>query len=107
MKTRREFCQVCIANAVLGSLPPSDARSPFLPRTVGRQERPAVNLAGWQATLLFDVAGMPESLLSDGEVFFESPRRVHLPSGSASVVRSARVLAIAFNEEGKMLVTRP
>jgi len=136
MKTRREFCQVCIANAVVGWLPPTGARSPFGSRTVGLQDLPAVNLAGWKATLLelsfpggfiapshrhpgfvlgyvlegkyrFHVEGTPESVLSAGDMFYEPPGCLHLPSGSASAVRSARVLAIAFDEGGKELVTPP
>ena len=136
METRREFCQVCIANAVLSLFPPTGAHSRFASRTVGLQDLPVVNLAGWRATLLeltfpggfvapshnhpgfvlgyvlegkyrFHIEGAPESVLSAGDMFYEPPGCVHLPSGSASGVRSARVLAIAFNEAGKEVLTPP
>lgn len=136
MRTRREFCQFGIANVILGSLPSTGARSRFSSRTLYRQDLPAVNLAGWQATFLelsfpggflapshrhpgfvlgyvlegeyrLHIEGAPEAVLSAGDVFYEPPGCVHLSSGSASAVRSARVLAIAFNEEGKGLVTPP
>ena len=136
MKTRREFCQVCIANAILGSLPPAGARPEFGSRTVYRQDLPPLNLTGWQVTFLelsfpagliaprhrhpgfvlgyvlqgkyrLHVEGAPEAVLSAGDVFYERPGRVHLPSGSASATRSAKVLAMSFSEKGKELVTPP
>jgi quercetin dioxygenase-like cupin family protein len=95
-----------------------------------------VNLTGWQVTFLelnfpagliapshrhpgfvlgyvlegkyrLHIEGVPESVLSAGDVFYEPPGRVHLPSGSASATRSTRVLAMAFSEKGKALVTPP
>lgn len=136
MKTRREFCQLCIANTILGALPLAGAKSQFGSRIVGWQDMRDVNLAGWKATLLklnfpggfiapshrhpgfvlgyvlegeyqFHVEGTPESVLSPGHMFYEPLGCVHLASGSASAIRSARVLAIAFNQEGKDLVTPP
>jgi quercetin dioxygenase-like cupin family protein len=53
------------------------------------------------------VEGASETVLSAGAVFYEPPGRVHLPSGSASATQSARVLAMAFSEKGKALVTPP
>jgi quercetin dioxygenase-like cupin family protein len=134
MKTRREFCKGCLANAILASLLPTGAPSGFGSRTVYRQDLPAVNLTGWQATFLelsfpprfaapshrhpgfvlgyvlegkyrFHVEGAPEAVLSAGDVFYEPPGCIHLPSGSAT--RPARVLAVAFSEKGKELVTTP
>ena len=136
MKTRRQFCQIGIANVILSSLPSDGARSSFGSRTLYRQDLPAVNLAGWQATFLelsfpgeflapshrhsgfvlgyvlegkyrLHVEGATEAVLSAGDVFYEPPGCVHQPSGSASAFRSARVLAIAFNQEGEELVTPP
>jgi quercetin dioxygenase-like cupin family protein len=136
MNTRREFCRVCIANAILGCLPPTVARSQFGSSVVYRQDLPAVNLAGWQVTFLelsfpggviaashrhpgfvlgyvlegkyrFHVEGAPEAVLTVGDVFYEPPGCLHLPSGSASATRPARVLALAFSKKGKELVTPP
>jgi quercetin dioxygenase-like cupin family protein len=50
------------------------------------------------------MSNSPEIILSAGDVFYEPPGRVHLPSGSASATRSTKVLAIAFIERGKELV---
>lgn len=134
MKTRREFCQVCIASGIVGSLPLTGTRPQLRSRTVYRQDLPAVNLAGWQVSFLeldfpggltapshrhpgfvlgyvlegkyrFHVEGAPGVVLSTNDVFYEPPGCVHLPSGSASAIRSARVLAMAFSEKGKELVT--
>ena len=52
MKTRREFCQVCLANAILGSPPLAGAWSDSDTRIVYRQDLPAVNLSSWQVTFL-------------------------------------------------------
>ena len=95
-----------------------------------------MNLTGWQVTFLelsfpagliapshrhpglflgyvlegkyrFHVEGESETVLSAGDLFYEPPGRVHLPSGSASATESARVLAIGFSEKRKALVTPP
>lgn len=136
MKTRREFCQVCIASAVVGPLRAVGAQPQVGSRTLYRIDLPPLNLAGWEATFLelsfppglmapshrhpgfvlgyvlegeyrFHVEGTPESVLSPGDMFYEPLGCVHLPSGSTSAIRSARVLAIAFNQKGKDLVTPP
>jgi len=136
MKTRREFWQLCLANAFLASLPSCGAHSALGMRTLYQQDLPNITLAGWQATVLeltfppgliapshhhpgfvlgyvldgkyrFHMEGAPEAVLSPGSVFYEPPGHVHLPSGSASATRAARVLAIAFGEKGKELVTAP
>ncbi len=49
----------------------------------------------------FHVQGRPEVLLSTGQTFYEAPGVIHLPSGSASATKSARVLVVAFGEKGK------
>jgi quercetin dioxygenase-like cupin family protein len=105
-------------------------------RTIYRQDLPPVDLSGWQVTFLelnfpaglvapshrhpgfvlgyvlegkyrFHVEGAPEVVLSADDVFFEPPGCLHLPSGSASATRRANVLAMAFSEKGKELVTLP
>lgn len=136
MKSRREFCQACIANAILIAPPSSRPQPNSASRIVYRQDLAPVNLTGWQVTLLelsfpagfvapshrhpgfvlgyvlegkyrFHIEGAPEAVLSVGDVFYEPPGRVHLPSGSASTTLSARVLAMVFSEKGKSLVTLP
>jgi len=125
-----------MASAVLGSLQSAGAQSDFDSRTIYRLDLPPVNLTGWQVTFLelnfpagliapshrhpgfvlgyvlqgkyrLHVEGAPETVLSAGDAFYEPPGRVHLPSGSVSATRSARVLAMAFSEKGKTLVTPP
>jgi quercetin dioxygenase-like cupin family protein len=98
-----------------------------------RLDLPPVNLAGWQLNVLeltfppnttapkhrhpagfvlgyvlegdfrFHLEGEGEQVLSTGEVFYEPPGSIHLPSGSASMARQARVLALSFGEKGKAL----
>jgi quercetin dioxygenase-like cupin family protein len=94
---------------------------------------PNVSLSGWRVTVLeltfppsfmsakhrhpgfvlgyvlegefrFHMEGEQETVLAPGDVFYEPPGRVHLPSGSGSATRPARVLAFAFTEKGKELV---
>ena len=125
-----------MARAVVSSLRAVGAQPQVGSRTICRIDLPPVNLAGWEATCLelsfppgliapshrhpgfvlgyvlegeyrFRAEGTPESVLSAGDVFYEPLGCVHLPSGSASAIRSARVLAIAFNQKGKDLVTPP
>ena len=52
MKTRREFCQVCVASAIVGSLRAVGAQPQVGSRTIYRIDLPPVNLAGWEATFL-------------------------------------------------------
>ena len=48
--------------------------------------------------------GKEETVLRPGNVFYGPPGCIHLPSGSTSGTRPARVLALAFAEKGKELV---
>jgi quercetin dioxygenase-like cupin family protein len=54
----------------------------------------------------FQLEGEHETVLSTGDVFYEAPGSIHLPSGSASTTRPARILALAFGEKGKE-ITKP
>jgi quercetin dioxygenase-like cupin family protein len=99
-------------------------------KRIYEQPLPPVNLAGWQVTVVeltfppgtdspkhihpgfvlayvldgdfrFHLEGEQERVLSTGSMFYEAPGAIHLPSGSASATRPARVLALAFGETGK------
>jgi quercetin dioxygenase-like cupin family protein len=50
------------------------------------------------------IEGEPQTLLPAGEVFYEAPGVIHLPSGSASATKQARVLALVFSEKGRELM---
>jgi quercetin dioxygenase-like cupin family protein len=94
------------------------------------RELPPVSLQGWPVTVLeltfppgttspnhahpgfilgyilegeyrFQLQGEQEKVLSTGDVFYEAPGSIHLPSGSASITKPARILALAFAEKGK------
>jgi hypothetical protein len=41
--------------------------------------------------------------LSAGDAFYAAPGAIHLPSGSPSASKPARVLVVAFGEKGKEL----
>lgn len=101
-------------------------------KTIYERDLPPVSLDGWQVTVLeftfppvmtspthvhpgfilgyilegeyrFQLEGDSEKVLSTGDVFYEAPGSIHLPSGSASRTRPARILALAFAEKGKEL----
>jgi quercetin dioxygenase-like cupin family protein len=136
MKDRRQFLQAGVATGLgLTVLGFSEAPDTFSMRTIYQRDLPAVNLAGWQVTALelvyppgmnapkhlhpgfilgyildgdfrFQLEGGPETVLSSGEMFYEAPGQIHLPSGSASTTKPARLLALAFGEKGKE-ITKP
>jgi quercetin dioxygenase-like cupin family protein len=56
--------------------------------------------------LRFQLEGEHEKVLSAGDVFYEAPGSIHLLSSSASTIRPARILALAFGEKGKE-ITKP
>ena len=99
-------------------------------KAIYQRELPPVTLNGWQVTVLeltlppgttspkhahpgfvlgyvlegeyrFKVESEQEKVLSTGDVFYEEPGSVHLPSGSASITKPARIVALAFAEKGK------
>ena len=51
----------------------------------------------------FALEGQPEQILGPGEVFYESPDALHLPSGAAHG-KPARVLAIIIAEKGAQVI---
>ena len=130
MKDRRRFLQDGIASLGLVALGSPEAPAAFSVTTLYQRDLPPVRLDGWQVTALdlifppgarspkhlhpgfvlgyvlegefrFHIEGEPEAVLSTGDVFYEAPGKIHLPSGSASTTRPARLLALAFGEKGK------
>lgn len=110
----------------------SEASAGFVIRTISTYDLPSVSLDGWQASIReltfppgltspkhthsgfvlgyvldgkfrFHVEGEPEKVLSAGETFYEAPGAIHLPSGSASATKSARILVVQLAEKGKEL----
>jgi len=49
----------------------------------------------------FQLEGEQEKVLSTGDLFYDAPGSIHLPSGSASINEPARILALVFAEKGK------
>jgi len=97
-------------------------------KTIYKRGLPPVSLDGWQVTVLrlifptgfgspkhvhpgfgyvleaelrFHIEGEPQTLLSADDAFDEAPGAIHLPSGSPSAPKPARVLVVAFGEKGK------
>jgi quercetin dioxygenase-like cupin family protein len=132
MKSRREIVQLGFASLALGFLGSSEAPGQTGTKAVYQRDLPPVSLDGWQVTVLqlifpprfasprhvhpgfvlgyvlegelrLHIEGEPETVLQAGEVFYEAPGAIHLPSGSASAVKQARVLAFVFSEKGKEL----
>jgi quercetin dioxygenase-like cupin family protein len=130
MKRRRQFLQAGLASLALVVLDRSEAPAASGIEAIYERDLPPVSLSGWQVTVLeltfppgttspkhahpgfilgyilegeyrFQLEGEPEKVLSTGDVFYEAPGSVHLPSGNASIKRSARILALAFSEKGK------
>jgi quercetin dioxygenase-like cupin family protein len=135
MKHRREFLQAGLASLVLAAVDTSGAPAEFGIKTLYERALPPVSLDGWQVTVIeltfppgmasakhvhsgfilgyvlegelrFQLEGEQARVLSTGDVFYEPPGSIHLPSGSASTTRPARVLALAFREKGEEM-TKP
>ena len=108
----------------------SEARAASGINAIYKRDLPPVSLDGWQVTVVeltfppgtaspkhahpgfilgyilegeyrFQLEGEQEKVLSTGDVFYEAPGSVHLPSGNASITKPARILALAFAEKGK------
>lgn len=132
MKHRRQFLQAGLASLALLVLDRSEGLAASGIKAIYKRGLPPVRLNGWQVTVLeltfppgttspkhahpgfvlgyilegeyrFQLEGEPEKVLSTGDVFYEGPGSIHLPSGSASITKPARVLALAFAEKGKEL----
>ena len=133
MKSRREIVQLGFASLALAALGSSESPGEADIKTIYRRDLPPVSLDGWQVTVLqlifpprfasakhvhpgfvlgyviegelrLRIEGEPETLLPAGEVFYEAPGAIHLPSGSASATKQARVLALVFSEKGRELM---
>ncbi|HKW65579.1 MAG TPA: cupin domain-containing protein [Candidatus Acidoferrum sp.] len=132
MRNRREFLGASLAGLAVMAAPAPQTVAGFGTKTVVTYDLPPVSLNGWQATIReltfppglaspkhthpgfvlgyilegkfrFHVEGQPEVVLLAGEAFFEAPGAIHLPSGSPSATKPARVLVVAFGEKGKEL----
>ena len=132
MKHRRQFLQAGLASLALGVLDRSEASAASGIKTICERELPPVSLNGWQVTVIeltlppcttspkhahpgfvlgyilegeyrFQLEGEQEKVLSTGDVFYEAPGSIHLPSRSASMTKPTRILALAFAEKGKEL----
>jgi quercetin dioxygenase-like cupin family protein len=132
MKNRREFLGVSLASLVALAARVPQTPTGFGMKTISTRDLPPVNLSGWQATVLeltfppgwsapkhahpgfvlgyvlegefrFRLEGQAEKVLSPGQTFYEAPGAIHLPSGSASATKPAKVLVLAFAEKGKEL----
>ena len=132
MKDRRQFLQSGLASLALVLLDRSEAPAAAGIKAIYECELPPVSLNGWQVTVLeltfppgttslkhghpgfvlgyilegeyrFQLEGEQEKVLSPGDVFYEAPGSIHLRSGSASITKPARILALAFAEKGKEL----
>jgi quercetin dioxygenase-like cupin family protein len=130
MKHRRQFLQAGLASLALVALDSSEASPAFGMKTIYEKELPPVSLEGWQVTILelfyppgttspehlhpgfilgyvleeefrFQLEREHQTVLSTGDVFYEPPGSIHLPSGSPSTTRPARFLALAFGETRK------
>jgi quercetin dioxygenase-like cupin family protein len=135
MKHRRQFLQAGLASLALVVLDRPEARAASSVKAIYQRELPPVSLDGWQVTILeltyppgttspkhvhpgfvlgyilegeyrFQLEGEPEKVLSAGDVFYEAPGSIHLPSGNASTIKPVRILALVFAEKGKEL-TKP
>ena len=132
MNDRREFLTVGLAAMAASLVVTSPASGAPSSRMVVQKDTPKVNLEGWQMTATevtyppgessgrhrhpgfvigyvlegqyrFGVAGQPESVLSPGQMFFESfetPGDVHAVSGNASQTQPTKILAMVFTKKG-------
>lgn len=132
MKDRRQFLQAGLVSLAVVVLDRSEAPAASGTKTIYERELPPVSLNGWQVTVLeltlppgttspkhahpgfvlgyvlegeyrLQLEGEQEKVLSTGDVFYEAPGNIHLPSGSSSMTKPARILALAFGEKGKEL----
>jgi quercetin dioxygenase-like cupin family protein len=130
MKHRRQFLQAGLASLALVVLDRSEAPAASGIMARYERELPPVRLNGWQVTVLeltlppgstspkhahpgfilgyilegeyrFQLEGEQEKVLSTGDLFYDAPGSIHLPSGSASINEPARILALVFAEKGK------
>jgi len=130
MKHRRQFLQAGLASLALLRLDSSEAPAASRIKAIYKRDLPPVSLNGWYVTVLeltfppgmtspkhthpgfvlgyilegeyrFQLEGEQEKVLSTGDVFYEAPGSIHLPSGNASTTKPARILALAFAEKGK------
>ena len=132
MNDRREFLSAGLAGLAASLLAAQQANAAPSVQTIAQKDAPKVNLDGWQMTATevtyppgessgrhrhpgfvvgyvlegqyrFAVNDQPPTVLSPGQVFFESfdaPGDVHAVSGNASTTQPAKILAMVFTKKG-------
>lgn len=133
-RNRREFLGAGLASlAVIASCAPTTPTG-FGVTTIYTRDLPPLNLHGWRVAIReltfppgltspkhthpgfvfgyvldgafrFHLDGHPVTVLTAGQAFSEAPGDIHLPSGSASATKPARVLVFSVNEKGKEATT--
>jgi quercetin dioxygenase-like cupin family protein len=130
VKHRRQFLQAGLASLALVVLDRSEANTASAINGIYDRDLPSVSLHGWHVTVFeltfppgttspkhahpgfilgyilegeyrFQLEGEEPKVLSTGDVFYEAPGSIHLPSGNPSTTKPARILALAFAEKGK------
>jgi quercetin dioxygenase-like cupin family protein len=132
MNDRREFLAAGLAGLAASLMTTGEAGAAPTVRTIAQKDAPKINLDGWQMTATevsyapgdssarhrhpgfvvgyvlegqyrFAVNDQPPTVLSAGQVFFESfdaPGDVHAVSGNASMTQPTRILAMVFTKKG-------
>jgi quercetin dioxygenase-like cupin family protein len=59
-----------------------------------------------EGSIRFGLAGKPETVLTAGQMFYESPDDIHQVSANASTTAPARMLAVMIVEKGKPISSR-
>lgn len=133
MEDRRTFLQSGLTSLGLVVFGAAEGSTEFAIKTIYQQDLPPVSLDRWQVTALeltyppglvspkhlhpgfvlgyvlegefrLCMEGEPAVALSSGEMFYEAPGKIHMPSRSASGTSPARPLALAFGEKGKEII---
>jgi hypothetical protein len=129
MLNRRKFLEAGIAGALFSLLSNGASGADVMRKQVFKRDLPNLNLDGWEVTALeiafppgvvpasivtrdlssdvlagdfrFRMEGEQERIVHAGEMFFESPDKIHVLSASADQSEPAKILALVFGEKGK------
>jgi quercetin dioxygenase-like cupin family protein len=130
MTDRRDFLAASLAAMAAAIAGTPEASAAPSARTLVQRALPAVNLDGWQVTVVevtippgdgsgphrhpgfvigyvlrgqyrFAVNDDPPRVLGAGEMFFESPGDTHAVSGNASETDTTAILAMVFTPHGQ------
>ena len=132
MKSRREFLQSSFASLGAVILGAHEGDPAFSLRTIYQRDLPPLRLDGWQMTAVeftcppgfsspkhrhpgfvfgyvldgsyrLRLQGESDMVLSRGDMFYEAPNQIHLPSASASLTKPAKLLTLAFTKRGDQI----